>query len=1073
MRKFYKVFRLYLIFGIMTALLFPGLLSAADRLYFSAIVADNSYTGKREVFLEWGPFEGEIPKDIKSFQIYRKTAPGGFVPLATINNVLYNSSQINTLFSQTEALLFKQELIESLNSSQQGQGNPPVDETNYADVLLSLLNPASPSYDSMTRMLLVRMNPFVAICAAMAYIDKTVDTAKTYEYILTAKLLDDTETKPIGRTTLNAGTLTILPAPANFRQVLVAGCSEIRQGLDDRRIHFAWDIPVEPDKMSLNILTYGYDIYRSDINLGVVNLRSGIPASLVKINDIPIFVSGNPPPEGPDSFLAIDEGDIFEREYLRRGDIFYYYLVARDISGRYSESAGPLAAHVPDRQPPLMPWGIHTEREEVLNVSYTTPMLSLLWDQINPENYLNTYGRNRVVCPESTSTQICYVPSGKDCSVDIPRCVDLSVKRYLIYRFASPEEASLWGSDRDGDLWPDLKEDPNNIGVVDPGETDPCDKLSHPPGLPPELVAIITHNDPTHTRTLPSGKKVQYFRDPFIKDDNKVYWYRIQSEDFSNNRSALSPPVRAVLFDRTQPNVDAGIWAWECIYNAYFLGIEKCKEEYKPESIITMIDKTEDAREYALYMKCGYDIQKLTLLKRGPIRKRAYIFPGDIRDCKIASRCTIIVRFYGEKMEFLAEASIFVTDLCEPIGCVILDKTCRYVPVRPGQVHSPDDPIQVIVTLKPDECARIYHLIGGNYSPFRVFCADPLYDCGDSDPNTYCFDLIPPIDGCLGIRVFSANHVGSGMYRFPCLSMELGKPDPPLIENVECDCATNKLQVRWASQAYGLVAFIISRQSGSKLIYEAVTNLKPDPATGQYEHTIFLDANDLNIKWCLKVRALNEALEMSEWSSERCQMCCEPVSPPQLPWPPVSEPPTAPQATAFYLQGTNVLAIVLSDDITYDLTTYWSRKCEYIDVPECNEKLDCFSQRPVRFYCTGLCNFLKRSNQMRQFFVYRQEEDKDFVQVSPLIEGFYCDINVSSGAEELRDPYCFLAKLLSGSVAGVKPETALELVNTTRLLFLDKYPFKANTTVRYKIIRISVSDNKIIDTLFTKWGGVH
>ena len=175
--------------------------------------------------------------------------------------------------------------------------------------------------------------------------------------------------------------------------------------------------------MSLRILIHGYDLYRSTADLGPVNLRGGIPNGLEKINRVPIVVSGNAPAEGPDAFLAMDDGDILTGgEGLQGGDTYNYYLVARDLAGNYSETAGPLIALVPDTLGPVTPWNVHSQREE----PDTGPRLTLIWDQINNLNYLKNYGTGKQICG-SSSTEICYVPVSESCGSRPPTCLDLDV----------------------------------------------------------------------------------------------------------------------------------------------------------------------------------------------------------------------------------------------------------------------------------------------------------------------------------------------------------------------------------------------------------------------------------------------------------------------------------------------------------------------------------------------------------------------------------------------------------------------------------------------------------------------
>ena len=95
-----------------------------------------------------------------------------------------------------------------------------VNETNFHRVLHSIMDPGGARYNPLQRQLLIRFSRDAARGVGRAYMDRSVAPG-TYTYMLTGILADETETKPLGRITLDAGSETILPAPQNFAQVRV------------------------------------------------------------------------------------------------------------------------------------------------------------------------------------------------------------------------------------------------------------------------------------------------------------------------------------------------------------------------------------------------------------------------------------------------------------------------------------------------------------------------------------------------------------------------------------------------------------------------------------------------------------------------------------------------------------------------------------------------------------------------------------------------------------------------------------------------------------------------------------
>ena len=1065
---------------------------AADRMFFGGISSQNITTGNMDVLVSWGELEGTIPDSVLRFNIYRKTGAGAYLLIKTIENSLISPSQIQALFNEPGEEKQRQEIIIMLTGV-----FPDTNLSNYYTYLHNVMDPLHPEYNPLQKKFLSRYSRNAARALGRAFIDRKVAPA-TYTYMITGILEVDpeTETTPLGRFEINTNSETILPEPEDFEQVRVGSCSDIRKNIDHATIHLNWQVPSRPELMSLKSLMYGYDIYRSSSDLGTLTLRTSIPSSLEKITDIPLIASGNAPSEGLGAFLAKDDGNALSGgEGLEPGDAYYYYLVARDLAGNYSKTSGPVKAVVPDTRPPVVPWNVHSQREEIGSAPYT-PRLTLMWDQVNNINYLKQYSTGKEIC-DSSPTEVCHVQPPNTCDSFNPLCIDLDVVKYLVYRFDSFKDATQYGTDSDGDLWPDELEDLNEDGIIDPGETDPCDPASHPPGTPSNLINQIFQGDPSHIRTLASGKKIMYYQDPIPAPDNKVYWYRISTVDPSGNASPLSPPARASLWDRSQPDLNGRLKRQVCDYAAKYY---KREEEHceKPcddnMDILTIIDETGLADSFKLYELCKDDSGRIynQLIYSGSIKHRRCLTRGDEIDIEMCrSQCGqdqqagFMVKFFGRN-GLAVESEIFNLEqgLCEPAGCVVLFKDCRdiFIPWGdPGYMPPliPGDPIDICVTLEPGECAKVYQKIKGKYSPVKNFCNNSNTVMEICDPID--FEAIVTMDICLGLRIFSKNHVGSGMGYFQCITLMAGVPQPPLLESVEKSGTESNptFELKWSAQNEGIAAFIIQRKGEASTFYETAWNLDPDPATGQYIFQMPIDPGQIEDEWCFKIKTVDSTFQMSSWSSSLCAIWGEAESIKSLKWPHVTEPPEGDPLTAFYMIDEQVGAIVLSKDLTqilYDLGPEGNDEC-YYGLTDCIQRegqdKDCLKALMV---CNcNLCGSIDAWNDYDQFVVYRQEENKNYIQVSPLVEKIHCYIYDQPINDDCKwfsaiaDPLIYLLRLQAGSVSGVEPTVKAELENSERLVFVDWYPHKAGAKVRYHLIKTGKTSSEPEKVFTSDW----
>ncbi|MCE7909141.1 MAG: hypothetical protein DYH02_12360, partial [Candidatus Omnitrophica bacterium COP1] len=103
----------------------------------------------------------------------------------------------------------------------------------------------------------------------------------------------------------------------------------------------------------------------------------------------------------------------------------------------------------------------------------------------------------------------------------------------------------------------------------------------------------------------------------------------------------------------------------------------------------------------------------------------------------------------------------------------------------------------------------------------------------------------------------------------------------------------------------------------------------------------------------------------------------------------------------------------------------------------------------------------------------RQEEGKDFVQVSPLIDTFWCyrtdsrdPLGLIVSTETLDDPYIYLAGPMP---AFIQPPAIRPQVDGLRLVFADNYPCKRGTKVRYQVMVVDPTTGEGTAMHYSNW----
>ncbi|OPX19168.1 MAG: hypothetical protein BZ151_10675 [Desulfobacca sp. 4484_104] len=194
-----------------------------------------------------------------------------------------------------------------------------------------------------------------------------------------------------------------------------------------------------------------------------------------------------------------------------------------------------------------------------------------------------------------------------------------------------------------------------------------------------------------------------------------------------------------------------------------------------------------------------------------------------------------------------------------------------------------------------------------------------------------------------------------------------------------------------------------------------------------------------------------------------------------------SPPVAGVEITAFVLNGEKIPAIVLSKDLNPFLQELLDQEpaCEH-DIGTCYGDAPCISGPDAwnhsGFQCQ-VCGLVKSWNLVGDFVVYRQEENRDFVQVSPLVDDIYCHGEIEmNGAVEIADPLIALVQLETvndqhavvggGETWPMDADLQLSLEGTTRMIFLDFYPVAEESRVRYKIVKVG-SDSREPEAVYT------
>lgn len=380
----------------------------------------------------------------------------------------------------------------------------PAAGITVAQRLSALIAAAHGNAENTQRLiLLARQHPAVALALGMAVADP-IPTAsmRTYE-LREYDRTTDTDVAVLGRVTVDAGSVFVLPAPTNLFEVTDTSTK------GDLNVALRWATP--NNLRDLSPLHYGYDVYRVPMARALVHGWNATPpatttallaeAQTQKVNRLAVlpqkllYMAEALNTADKTTVFILDDNNRFNGgTKFSDANEFVYFVVARDLLGRGGQPSVGLSVTIKDRMPPNPP-----EKLKVRSVA--------TYDGVKRDQRFVLEWQSPVL------------PVGE------------TISAWYVYRWRSPKELSTKGLS------------------LDPVENRP-DK---------NLIAILPAAQMTFTddgSTVPPTWAEIDEPPPEVPDDtSKTYFYTVRAVDgsVSANYSGHSSPAWGVLRDRDGP----------------------------------------------------------------------------------------------------------------------------------------------------------------------------------------------------------------------------------------------------------------------------------------------------------------------------------------------------------------------------------------------------------------------------------------------------------------------------------------------------------------------------------------
>lgn len=1065
------------------------------------------------VHLRWDVTEGDLPADFTAFELYRGGALIATLPFdapdPAVVEALYVDPDNARRFA--EARTFGDEL---------GYAMAEIDVDQVVEILVDRLQ-SDPFFAHYA----ARLDPVLAAARGLGFVDEGVSGTLEYRLdgVLAANASQPERRVTLGRTTVTTGTPWKAPAATGLRQIPP---SELRRcdAPEDMKAHgvlaLDWTDPGTggPERLALSTSIVGWDVYRSAVPVAAVQLRDLAAeaalvahgeggavelAGLVRVNDLPILGSAEPPASEPGyagwapaaARWMLPWAEV-EALGMEAGQTYALYLVPRDLTGNWGATASALVT-IPDLLAPPTPWGIHTTRRVALadrGGNVTPEVMVIRWPHVDLLNFTADHPR-RTYCNledarfsrELAFTDEAACPAPDEAS---PTRVSLRVSHYDIYRFDSAAAAARFG-DADGDGVANLDErvvlgdTPSTAPLTTPGLA--CDPTRAPVGADDHKVATVLASAATPG---PSGRlRLEWSGVQDAEDAGRVFWYRVVAVAEGGARSPLSRPVRA-LFP-----------AYRELPRLTIDPPERCDESIAlspcDDGALAGVDTTGDAA--AVRYTCGPHTWTFPLSQGAgshadDLVSRAWadLECGD-HDGSLNNLCSnqhpLTVSFLdasGTVIASVGPSQFSDNTLCR---CAELTEACVDPP--PTTLPGSTEP----VPYDPDagECTSIYRRIGDRIQRVEVVCDELVtdfasyYDAGllggvvclyqaIQGPNGALTQKLPL--GCEDLGEAAAEVPEIGSLTFPGTTAEVGIIPP---RQVVLGFVT---ELRSADGATRITTFVPSGPTDALGRVTKAIEIGLRPVTGTYD------------EWCFRARTVISRAAaatitdtLSDWSPELCAVRRGPntPAPSYIPWPTTPEVPEDAPLDAIYLDGDGLPVVHLAAVSLADCGGPLS-------IPQCvgdpeakGDEVDAcyFPIVPLEASeCQLGCHGIEQALRGRLgFVVYRQgrptsdDPAGDFVQVSPLIDRAHCaqvtedelpegvQWNPLYGAklDLLADPYIALADF-SGEFDGVtgNPWSGEEL------FFVDRYPHTDGWEYRYQLVYFDAR-GEIVRTRTSNW----
>jgi hypothetical protein len=351
--------------------------------------------------------------------------------------------------------------------------------------------------------LLGRQHPAVALALGIAIADPIpAASVRTYE-LREYDRATDTDVAVLGRVTLDAGSILVLPQTGRPFEV------EDTSSKGDLNVALRWATP--NNLRDLSPLHYGYDVYR--VPLAQATAHGWIaspPATTAMLVAEPLTVKVNSlailPPKilyGPEATNAADTTTVFVLDDNDRfdggtkftdGTAVAYFVVARDLLGRGGQPSEARTVTIKDRMPPNPPQNVRVRSVASYDGVQRDQRFHITWE-----------------APD--------LPAGE------------TISGWYVYRWRTPKELTTKGLS------------------IDP--------VTHLPDK--NLIAVLPAATMTFvddgSNTPPPWAEVDEPPPEVPDDTSKTYFYTIRAIDgsMSQNYSGHSAPTWGVLRDREGP----------------------------------------------------------------------------------------------------------------------------------------------------------------------------------------------------------------------------------------------------------------------------------------------------------------------------------------------------------------------------------------------------------------------------------------------------------------------------------------------------------------------------------------